>query len=83
MCGWWWTNGTSAPWYAMIFGPITMLAFHRSDGTGCRVGIESRGVAVASARRGQVCARHSQGTLCRGEIDRSEYEERKKLLSSP
>jgi hypothetical protein len=27
MCGFWWTDSTSAPWYAMIFGSISMLTF--------------------------------------------------------
>ena len=36
-----WTDGTSAPWYAIIFGPITMLAFIVL--TVLVVGVESHG----------------------------------------
>jgi putative membrane protein len=73
----------SARWYAMIFGPITMLAF-----------IVLTVVVVAWVSRAAGLGWHPRGEgksaldilkdrFARGEIDRSEYEERKKLLSSP
>jgi putative membrane protein len=78
MYGWW--DGSSAPWYGMIFGPIMMVAFItltvlaiawilRAVGPGSQssLSVESR-LDVLKRR------------LARGEIDGTEYEERRKLL---
>ncbi len=82
MCGWWWTNETTAPWYAMIFGPITMLAF-------LALAVLVVAWVLGAAGSGYPCAEAKSALdilrdrFARGEIDRAEYEERKKLLSLP
>lgn len=72
----WWEYGTWHPWYGMIFGPIIMLVL----------------IALCIAfmffvMRGWQLRERSDSALellkerfARGEIDRSEYEERKQLL---
>jgi putative membrane protein len=76
-----WGDSYSGPWYGMIFGPIMMIAFLvltvlivawalRAFGLGWQSGAQERTpLDILKAR------------LARGEIDRAEYEERKKLLS--
>jgi putative membrane protein len=82
MCGWWWTNGTTAPWYAMIFGPITMLAFIALTVLVVAWVLRAAGVGHPRAE-GKSALDILKDRFARGEIDRTEYEERKKLLSSP
>jgi putative membrane protein len=83
MCGWWWTNGTSAPWYAMIFGPITMLAFIVLTVVVVAWVLRAAGLGWHSRGEGKSALDILKDRFTRGEIDRSENEERKKLLSSP
>jgi putative membrane protein len=79
MYGWW--DGSSAPWYGMILGPIMMIAF-----------IVLTVVVIAWVLRAIGLWRQSdlhvdtpfdtlKHRFARGEIDRAEYEERKKILS--
>jgi putative membrane protein len=79
MYGWW--DGSSAPWYGMIFGPIMMIAFIvttvviiawvlRVFGLGWRSDWQERHTPLDTLKH----------RFARGEIDRAEYEERKKLL---
>jgi len=80
MYGWW--DGSTAPWYGMIFGPIMMILFIvltvliiawvlRAVGLGWQpAGYEKSALDILNDR------------FARGEIDRAEYEERKHLLSS-
>ena len=80
MYGWW--DGSSGPWYGMIFGPIMMIGFItltvliiawvlRAAGFGWQSGPTAESPLDILKRR-----------FARGEIDRAEYEERKKLLSN-
>lgn len=80
MYGWW--DGSSAPWYDMIFGPLTMIAF-----------VVVTVLIIAWALRAFGLGRQSDwqrestplDTLkyrfARGEIDKAEYDERRKILS--
>ena len=79
MYGWW--DGSSAPWYGMIFGPIMMIAFIvitvviiawalRAFGLGWRSDRQEAHTPIDTLKH----------RFARGEIDRAEYEERKKLL---
>ena len=78
--GWW--DGSSAPWYGMIFGPIMMIASIvvtaliiawalRAFGLGWQSGSQRENTPLDTLKH----------RFARGEIDRAEYEERKKLLS--
>jgi putative membrane protein len=75
-----WWDGTSGPWYGMIFGPLMMIAFVvltvvvvawvlRASGLGWQPGPQERTALDILRDR-----------FARGEINREEYEERKKLL---
>ena len=83
MCGWWWTDGTSAPWYAMIFGPIIMLAFIALTVMVVAWVLRAAGLGWRPRDEGKSALDILKDRFARGELDRSEYEERKKLLSSP
>jgi putative membrane protein len=80
MHGWW--DGSSAPWYGMIFGPIMMIAFIvltvliiawalRAFGLGWQADSQGRNTPLDTLKH----------RFARGEIDRAEYEDRRKLLS--
>jgi putative membrane protein len=72
MYGWW--DGSAAPWYGMIFGPIMMIVFF---------------VICFFMMRGMM-HRHRGGyaldilkeRYARGEINQTEYEERRRLLEA-
>lgn len=79
MYGWW---DSPAPWYGMIFGPIMMIAFIvitvliiawalRASGLGWRSDVPDVRTPLDTLKH----------RFARGEIDRAEYEERKKLLA--
>ena len=79
MYGWW--DGSS-PWYGMIFGPIMMIIFLvltvliiawalRAFGLGWQSGPQARDTPLDTLKH----------RFARGEIDRAEYEDRRKLLS--
>ena len=81
MCGWWtgaWWDGAAAPWYGMIFGPIMMIGFVvlavliitwllRVFGLGRQQGLSALDIL--------------KERFARGEIDRAEYEDRKRVVS--
>ena len=80
MYGWW--DGSSAPWYGMIFGPLMMIIFIvltvliiawvlRAVGQGWQATSPAETPLDVLKRR-----------FARGEIDRPEYEERKKILTN-
>ena len=79
MYGW---GGSQAPWYGMIFGPIMMIVFIvltvliiawalRAFGFGWQSDSQGRNTPLDTLKH----------RFARGEIDRTEYEERRKLLS--
>jgi putative membrane protein len=79
MYGW---DGSQAPWYGMIFGPIMMIVFIvltvliiawalRAFGLGWQSDSKPRDTPLDTLKR----------RFARGEIDRAEYEDRRKLLS--
>jgi putative membrane protein len=80
MYGWW--DGSTAPWYGMIFGPITMIVFIvltvliiawalRAFGLGWQSDSQGRNTPLDTLKH----------RFARGEIDRAEYEDRRRLLS--
>jgi putative membrane protein len=79
MYGW---DGASAPWYGMFFGPIMMIAFVvltaliiawvlRAFGPGWQSDPHGRDTPLDTLKH----------RFARGEIDRAEYEDRRRLLS--
>ena len=74
-------DGSSAPWYGMIFGPIVMIAFVaialmmvawvlRACGLGWRSAQQDEHTPVDTLKH----------HFARDEIDRANYKDRKKLL---
>jgi putative membrane protein len=80
MYGWW--DGSSAPWYGMIFGPIMMIVFIVLTVLIIAWVLRAFGLGWQSdSQGGNTPLDTLKHRFARGEIDRAEYEERKKLLS--
>lgn len=80
MYGWW--DGSSAPWYGMIFGPIMMIAFIALTVLIIAWLLRLFGLGWQSTTRKESAIDILKDRLARGEINPSEYEERRRLLSS-
>lgn len=80
MYGWW--DGASAPWYGMIFGPIMMIAFIVLTVLIIAWVLRAFGLGWQSNSSDNTPLDTLKHRFARGEIDRTEYEERKKLLTS-
>ena len=79
MHGWW---DSSAPWYGMIFGPVMMVAFIAVAVIVIAWVLRALGPGSRSERRESDTPLDTlKQRFARGEIDRAEYEERKKTLS--
>ncbi len=81
MYAWW--DGSSAPWYGMIFGPIMMIVFIVLTVLIIAWALRAFGFGWQSSSQGGSTPLDTlKHRFARGEIDRAEYEERKNLLSS-
>lgn len=82
MHGWW--DGSSVPWYGMIFGPFMMIVFIVLTVLIIAWVLRAFGLGWQSHSRGENTPLDTlKHRFARGEIDRAQYEERKKLLSGP
>jgi putative membrane protein len=79
MYGWW--DGSSAPWYGMIFGPIMMIVFIVLTVLIIAWALRASGLGWHSSQQGNTPLDTLKHRFARGEIDRAEYEDRRKLLS--
>jgi len=79
MYGWW--DGSAVPWYGMIFGPIMMIGFIVVTVLIIAWILRAAGLGRQPSAQGKSALDILKERLARGEIDRAEYEERKKLLS--
>jgi len=79
MYGWW--DGSSAPWYGMIFGPIMMIVFIVLTVLVIAWALRASGLGWQSSQQGNTPLDTLKHRFARGEIDRAEYEDRRKLLS--
>ena len=79
MYGWW--EGSSAPWYGMIFGPIMMIFFVVLTVLIIAWLLRAFGLGWQSGSQANTPLDTLKHRLARGEIDRAEFEERKKILS--
>jgi putative membrane protein len=79
MYGWW--DGSSVPWYGMIFGPLMMIAFIALTALIVAWMLHAVGLGWQSPRESKSALDILKERFARGEIDRSQYEERRKLLS--
>lgn len=79
MYGWW--NGSSAPWYGMIFGPIMMIVFVVLTVLIIAWVLRAFGLGWQSSSQGNTPLDTLKHRFARGEIDQAEYEAGKKLLS--
>ena len=79
MHGWW--DGSSAPWYGMIFGPIMMIVFIVLTVLIIAWVLRAFGLGWQSTLQGNTPLDTLKHRFARDEIDRAEYEERKQLLS--
>jgi putative membrane protein len=78
MYGWW--DGSSWPWYGMIFGPVMMIVYLVIVALIIAWLLHAVGLGWRPENRSALDILRDR--FARGEIDRSEYEERRKLLSS-
>ncbi|KAB2884917.1 MAG: SHOCT domain-containing protein [Pseudorhodoplanes sp.] len=79
MYGWW--DGSGGPWYGMIFGPIVMIAFVVLTVLIIAWLLRALGLSSYSNSQGKSPLDILKERFARGEINQTEYEERKKLLS--
>jgi putative membrane protein len=79
MYGWW--EGTSAPWYGMILGPIMMFLFIVLTVLIIAWVLRALGLGWQSNSPENAPLDTLKHRFARGEIDQNEYEERKKVLS--
>lgn len=80
MYGWW--DGSTAPWYGMMFGPIMMIVFIVLTVLIIAWALRASGLGWQSASQGGTTPLDTlKQRFARGEIDHAEYEDRKKLLS--
>lgn len=79
MYGWW--NGASSPWYGMIFGPIMMIAFIVLTVLIIAWALRAFGLGWQSISANDTALDTLKQRFARGEIDRTEFEERKRLLT--
>lgn len=78
MYGWW---DSSGPWYGMIFGPIMMIAVVVITVVIIAWVLRAFGLGWQSdSQRVNTPLETLKHRFARGEIDRAEYEERKKVL---
>jgi putative membrane protein len=79
MYGWW--DGVSVPWYGMILGPIMMITFFVLVVVIIAWVLRVLGLGWQSRPPENTPLDTLKHRFARGEIDRNEYEERKKVLS--
>ena len=78
MYGWW----DGAPWYGMVLGPIMMIVFVVLTVLIIAWALRAFGLRWQSdSQRADTPLDILKHRFARGEIDRADYEERKKLLS--
>jgi len=80
MYGWW--DGSSMPWYGMFFGPIMMIFFVVLTVLIIAWLLHAKGLGWQSGAQNKSALDILRDRFARGEIDRSEYDERRKLLSN-
>lgn len=76
MYGWW-----DGPWYGMILGPIMMIGFVVLTVFIIAWLLRMLGLGWQSASSDNTPLDTLKHRFARGEIDRTEYEERKKVLT--
>ena len=76
----WWGYGSSAPWHGMIFGPIIMIVFVVLTVLIIAWVLRAFGLGWQSGAQEKTSVDILKERFARGEIDRAEYEEKKKLL---
>ncbi len=79
MYGWW--EGSSAPWYGMIFGPITMILFIVVTVLIIAWALRAAGLGWQASAPDGTPLDTLKHRFARGDIARAEYEERKKVLT--
>ena len=80
MYGWW--DGSSAPWHGMILGPIMMIVFIALTVLVIAWLLRAFGLGWQSTTREKSALDILKDRFARGEINQSEYEERRRLLLS-
>jgi len=78
MYGWW---DSGAPWYGMFFGPIMMIAFIAFTVLVIAWALRALGPSWRSDGSEKTPLDILKDRFARGEIDQSEYEKRRQVLS--
>jgi putative membrane protein len=82
MMHWWWDGGAPMPWFGMILGPITMIAVIAILVLILAYPLRAFGLGSYGSSPEKSAFDILKERFARGEIDRAEYEERKRLLSA-
>ena len=77
----WWDYGTPGPWYAMILGPLMMIALVVLTAVAVAWVLRASGLGWQAGSQQRTALDILKERFARGEINREEYEERKQLLS--
>lgn len=75
-----WDYGGPGSWYGMILGPMMMIAFVVLTVVVIAWVLRASGLGWQSGSQERTSLDILKDRFARGEIDRAEYEERKKLL---
>jgi putative membrane protein len=78
-----WEGGSPMWWGGMIVGPIMMIAFVVLMVLAIAWALRATGLGWHSDRKRPSPLDILKDRLARGEIDRAEYEEQRKILSGP
>jgi putative membrane protein len=76
-------DGAHVPWLGMILGPVAMIAALVIAGLLIAYALRAFGLASRGPLAGRSALDILKERFARGEIDRSQYEEAKRLLSAP
>jgi putative membrane protein len=77
----WWDSGASFPWLGMIIGPVTMIAFIVVTVLIAAWLLRALGLGGQAAPQEKSALDILKDRFARGEIDRAEYEDRRRLLA--
>jgi putative membrane protein len=78
-----WDGAAQMPWFGMILGPLAMIVALVIAGLAIAYGLRAFGLGWGSPTPARSALEILKERFARGEIDRNQYEDGKRLLSTP